>query len=267
MASTSMMIASPVAAGFAERTLGRRTLEARPSSFLGQSVSLPRAALPVRSYRAQSIRADVRNPADAAKEFAKDTGSEAKRLAKEGPGEAKNRTGEAAQDFKESVQETGDQWKKAGSDIAGKLKKEADDVAKPADDLLAKTRQEGREALDEAGDKFKNPGEYNLGEEIKGSAGKAAGARKDEAQDAASRAGNAVSESAQSQGKEFVKDVTQGFSEAGDRLKGAVKDAVQDTKDFVNPDGAKERVKEGQKLVRDNVESARDHANEAVSKD
>jgi hypothetical protein len=35
------------------------------------------------------------------------------------------------------------------------LKKEAQDVAKPADDLLKKTRDEGREAVAEAKDQYK----------------------------------------------------------------------------------------------------------------
>jgi hypothetical protein len=53
----------------------------------------------------------------------------------------------------------------------------------------------------------------------------------------ASKAGSAVSDSAQNIGKEIVDNVSQGLSEAGSRLKGATQDAVQDTKEFFDGQG------------------------------
>jgi gas vesicle protein len=265
MASTSMMVASPAMAGIASRTLGRRSVDSRPSSFLGNAVAVPRAALPVRSCRAQSIRAETPSPAKATERELKENASEAQRLGKEGGAEAKARGKEAVKDFGSSVQNTTDQWQRAGDDVVGGLKKEAQDVAKPADDLLKKTRDEGREAVAEAKDQYKNPNEYNLGNEIKGSAGKGISDNADAAKANASKAGSAVSDSAQNIGKEIVDNVSQGLSEAGSRLKGATQDAVQDTKEFFDGQGAKQRVKEGQDLVGKNIDSAKSHAKEAAS--
>lgn len=84
---------------------------------------------------------------------------------------------------------------------------------------------------------MQDPKKFNLGAEIEGSAGQALVDNTEKAKRTASKAGNAVSESAQSQGKEFVDNVSKGFSEAGDRLKGAVKDTVDDTKEFFDADG------------------------------
>lgn len=101
------------------------------------------------------IPAQTPSPAKATERELKENASEAQRLGKEGGAEAKARGKEAVKDFGSSVQNTTDQWQRAGDDVVGGLKKEAQDVAKPADDLLKKTRDEGREAVSEAKDQYK----------------------------------------------------------------------------------------------------------------
>eukprot|EP00243_Klebsormidium_subtile_P003085 TRINITY_DN16231_c0_g1_i1.p1 TRINITY_DN16231_c0_g1~~TRINITY_DN16231_c0_g1_i1.p1 ORF type:complete len:266 (+),score=87.12 TRINITY_DN16231_c0_g1_i1:320-1117(+) len=263
MTSTSAARATMVA-GIAERSVG--TTAVTSSSFLGRSVCVPRAVLPARRVRTQSIRAETRSPADAAKQGLKEGAEGAKQLGREGGSEAKARVDEATKDFGSSVQNTTNEMQRAGKDIAGNLKKEAKDVTDPAGDFLKKTRQEGREANSEVAEKYEDPKKFNLGAEIEGSAGQALVDNTEKAKRTASKAGNAVSESAQSQGKEFVDNVSKGFSEAGDRLKGAVKDTVQDTKEFFDADGAKQRVKEGQDLIGKNADSAKKHAQEGLDK-
>lgn len=245
MASASMIRAS-VVSSIAERSL-------TTSSFKGRSVSTPAAALPVRRFRTYSVRAETDpKPVDV-----KQAGQDAQKLAKEGGSEAKSRVTEAAKDFGSSISNTADQGKKAGADAADRLKKDAKDVAEPIDDVLAKTRQEGREANAEVADKFKDPREVNLGAEIQGSAGQAVIDNQEKAKRTASKAGDAVSDSAKTQGKEFVDSVKQGFAEAGDRVKSATKDAVEDTKEFVSADGAKKRLEEGKNILKENADNVK----------